>query len=70
MKNNSPCPKCGGTDILHLGDERATPYANVVLTGATVLSAVQVHRYVCCDCGYSEEWFEKEDISQLRKKAN
>jgi len=23
---------------------------------------------VCCDCGYSEEWIEKEDIPTLKKK--
>ena len=31
-------------------------------------SAVLVHRYVCCACGYSEEWIDKEDIPRLKEK--
>ena len=30
--------------------------------------AVLVHRYVCCACGYSEEWIDKEDIPRLKEK--
>lgn len=29
---------------------------------------ILVHRYVCCSCGYSEEWIDKEDIPKLEKK--
>ena len=33
-----------------------------------IFSAVLVHRYVCCACGYSEEWIDKEDIRRLKEK--
>ena len=31
-------------------------------------SAVLVNRYVCNRCGYSEEWIDPSDLSQLKKK--
>ena len=69
MKNTHTCPKCGGTDVLRVGGS-ATAYGvgNNILAGRTIFSAVLVHRYVCCGCGYSEEWIDREDIPRLEKK--
>lgn len=69
MKNRRICPKCNGTDILMVPG-KAGPYGsgNNIQTGWTNLSAVLVHRYVCCVCGYSEEWINREDIPALKKK--
>ncbi len=66
MKNTHVCPKCGGSDIVRI-EGKVNAYGNVVLTGATILSAVPVQRYVCCGCGFSEEWFDEEDLDKLRK---
>ena len=41
---------------------------NNIQVGWSNFSAVLVHRYVCCDCGYSEEWIDREDIPALKKK--
>lgn len=69
MKRSRQCPKCSGTDILRVeGDARAYGAGNNIFTGATIFSAVLVHRYVCCSCGYSEEWIDREDISALKRK--
>ncbi len=69
MKNTKTCPKCGGTDILTVpGSAGAYGAGNNIQTGWTVLSAVLVHRYVCCGCGYSEEWIDKNDIPALKRK--
>ena len=38
------------------------------MTGMTIFSAVLVHRYVCCKCGYSEEWIDRKDIQTLKDK--
>jgi len=39
------------------------------MTGMSNLSAVKVTRYLCCECGYSEEWIDnKEDIKKLCDK--
>ena len=52
MKNTNTCPKCGKKNIVRF-DGFAGPYGsgNHVMTGATVFSAANVNRYVCCDCG-------------------
>lgn len=69
MKNTKKCPKCGGTDILRVaGSAGAYGTGNNIQTGLSNFSAVKVHRYVCCGCGYSEEWIDKEDIPRLVKK--
>lgn len=69
MKMNHQCPKCGSSDVI-LIPGKSGPYGagNNIQVGMTVLSAVLVNRYVCCDCGYSEEWIDKEDIQALKKK--
>ena len=69
MKNNGVCPKCQGKDILFIeGNAGAYGSGNNIPMGATIFSYVKVHRYLCCDCGYSEEWIDKRDIPKLRKK--
>ena len=69
MKNKRICPKCNSTDILLVpGKAGAYGSGNNIQTGMTIFSAVLVHRYICCTCGYSEEWIDKEDIQKLKKK--
>ena len=69
MKNTRICPKCNGSNIIRI-EGKAGPYGmgNNIQVGWSNLSAVLVHRYLCCDCGYSEEWIDKEDIPALQKK--
>jgi len=38
---------------------------NNLMLGATVFSAVNVNRYVCLSCGYSEEWIDKEELKKV-----
>ena len=69
MKNRRICPKCNSTDILLVpGKAGAYGSGNNIQTGMTIFSAVLVHRYVCCSCGYSEEWIDKDDIQKVKKK--
>lgn len=69
MKNSGVCPKCRGEDILRIeGNAGAYGSGNNIPVGATIFSYVKVHRYLCCDCGYSEEWIDKRDIPKLKKK--
>lgn len=69
MKNSHKCPKCGGTDLLKIPG-KAGPYGagNNIQVGMTYFSAVLVDRYVCCSCGYSEEWINRGDIEKLKDK--
>ena len=69
MKMKKICPKCGSTDIVVVpGKAGAYGVGNNIQVGLTNFSAVLVNRYVCCSCGYSEEWIKKEDIPALKKK--
>ena len=69
MKERGICPKCNGTDIIRIeGQAGSYGTGNLIPMGLTIFSAVLVHRYVCCTCGYSEEWVEKEDLPKLKKK--
>ena len=72
MKNTKICPKCGSVNIVRI-DGYTGPYGsgNNVMTGNTIFSTVNVNRYVCCDCGFTEEWIDKADIDKVKnsKKA-
>lgn len=69
MKNTRICPKCARNRILRVeGEIRGDGAGNFIKTGLTFLSAVRIHRYVCCSCGYSEEWIDPEDIEKLEEK--
>lgn len=70
MKNTKVCPKCESTDILRIpGKHTGYGSGNIIMLGLTALGAVKVTRFVCEQCGYSEEWIEnKEDIQRLIRK--
>ena len=68
MKNAKICPKCSSADIVRI-DGYSGPYGsgNNIMTGNTIFSAVNVNRYICCACGYTEEWIDREDIEKVKK---
>ena len=65
MKRTNTCPKCGGHEILRVKDTGGD-YTNALLMG--FLSMVYVPRYVCCGCGYVEEWVDQNDLWILKEK--
>lgn len=71
MKNTGTCPKCHSGDILRIeGNAGAYGSGNNILIGASIFGAVKVTRYLCGQCGFSEEWIDrKEDIEKLRRKS-
>ena len=68
MKNSCLCPKCSSKDIALIpGLAGAYGAGNNILTGATIFSAVKVSRFLCLNCGFSEEWVEsKDDLEKIR----
>ena len=68
MKNSKTCPKCGGSNIVRI-DGYAGPYGtgNNVMVGASIFSAVKVNRYVCCTCGFTEEWIDTKDLEKVEQ---
>lgn len=72
MKNTKSCPKCQSNDIVRInGYAGAYGSGNNIMIGMSILSAVGVNRYICCNCGFTEEWVDQEDIERIKnsKKA-
>lgn len=70
MKKSKICPKCNSTQVLRFDGYRgAYGSGNNLVTG--MFSAVNVNRYICCSCGYTEEWIDTEDLEKVlnSKKA-
>ncbi len=67
MKNTKMCSKCKSSNIVRF-DGYSGPYGtgNNIITGKSIFSAVNVNRYICCNCGYTEEWIDKEDLEKVK----
>jgi predicted nucleic-acid-binding Zn-ribbon protein len=70
MKNSKKCPKCESPDIARIpGKVGAYGSGNNIQVGATLFGAVEVTRFLCQNCGFSEEWVEsKDDLKKIGKK--
>ncbi len=69
MKNTNICPKCNSSNIVRVnGHAGAYGVGNNIMVGATIFSAVLVNRYICCDCGFTEEWIDQKDLNKIKKK--
>ena len=71
MNRTRICPKCGSNEI-YVIDGYTGPYGsgNNVMIGATVFSAVKVNRYICCKCGYSEQWVDRLTLAGIPSHRN
>lgn len=66
MKNTGVCPKCQSDNIVRIdGASGASSYGNFMYTGYTCFSAVRVNRYICCKCGFTEEWIDQEMLAKV-----
>jgi ribosomal protein S27AE len=70
MKQSHICPKCNSHDVIRVpGEVGAYGTGNNIQIGMTTFSAIEVTRYVCGHCGYSEEWIDNpEDLEKLKEK--
>lgn len=67
MKNSTRCPKCQSKEIARIPAKIVHDASNIIVTG--LLSHVKVTRYLCLECGFSEEWIEQAaDREVLRKQ--
>ena len=71
MKQSKTCPKCSSTEILRVeGKVLAHGAGNNIMLGKTIFSSIPVPRYVCCRCGYAEEWIDSGDLYLLRDQLS
>lgn len=66
MKNTHICPKCNGSNILVIDGHIGGYGEGNLMVGKTILSSVKKDNFICCDCGYTEEWIRLEDIPKVR----
>ena len=67
MKSTKICPKCHSSDIIRIdGNVGSYGAGNNIITGSTIFSAIKVNRYICCQCGFTEEWIDKKDIEKVK----
>lgn len=69
MKNTCTCPKCSSRMIVRVPDtpHRHASGNNIYPSSITLMGKIPVIRYVCCDCGYVENWVETQQ--ELQKIA-
>ena len=69
MRNTKCCPKCHSNDILRLqGERQGYGLGNNIRAGVTLLSSVLVTKYLCCNCGFIEDWVDNpQDIEKIKK---
>lgn len=70
MMDSGRCPKCGACDVVRVPDNpgRYASGNNIYTTRATLAGKVPVIRYVCCSCGYVENWVEgASDRDRIRR---
>jgi len=70
MKTTGKCVKCGSSGILRIPG-RTGPFGtgNNIPVGRTIFASVNITRYVCDQCGYSEEWLDAASgLQKLRER--
>ncbi len=68
MKHTHICPKCNDSNVFKIPRPASVGHAKNVVPKSFFTKA-NVDRYVCANCGYSEEWIAKaKDLEQLAKK--
>ncbi|MCI8597686.1 MAG: hypothetical protein HFJ10_04490 [Lachnospiraceae bacterium] len=70
MKNERKCPKCASQNVVRVPDNcyRHASGNNIYTTTVTLIGKIPVIRYVCCDCGYVENWVEhKNELEKIKR---
>lgn len=69
MKNTSQCPKCQGRKIIRIPSPSFGKRSrNNIGLGFMKFGDAKVTRYLCCHCGFSEEWVDDaNDIAKIEE---
>lgn len=71
MKYSGKCPKCGYMEIVRIPDNpgRYTSGNNIYTSATTLIGKIPVIRYVCCHCGYVENWVETSgELDKIKRR--
>ena len=70
MKNSRCCPKCRSRNIVRVPNDAHRYLSNsIYITKLVTVERVAVVRYVCCDCGYIEDWVENSnELNKIKKE--
>jgi len=66
MKNGA-CPKCGSSDILVFSQSGKEKFVDCEKIGS-LSGDIVTTRYACCNCGFTERYFEDLSLEKLKKK--
>lgn len=67
MKNTNTCPKCQSKDVVNISSQSSNRYTNDLPVGIWSWQTVPLARYVCVNCGFTEEWIAaQEHIEKIR----
>jgi transposase-like protein len=61
------CPKCKSESILVFTQDGKNKNADHEKLG-TLSGDILSTRYVCCNCGYTERYFDDANLEKLKKK--
>lgn len=67
MKNTSQCPKCDGRKTIRIPSPKfGRTGDNSIRIGWGKSNQSRVTRYLCCQCGFTEEWVDDPyDIAKI-----
>lgn len=60
MKNKKICPKCNSEKILRILGETGIYGTGNNIPAGFLNGTVNISRYLCCNCGYMEEWVDSK----------
>ena len=69
MKNSKQCPKCGSSRVYRVNDPTAPHRSEKQgwVHFGKLTDHGRIDRWVCCACGYSEEWVEQRVLDDVEK---
>ena len=68
MKYTNKCPRCGSREIFMMDSARQEDSKQHGMAANNVYySNVSVQQYICCQCGYSEEWVDRFSIAGISR---
>ncbi len=69
MRQNRRCPKCQSYDVIEVVGHKHNQYQIISLTKWGLKNAV-LDRYICADCGYTEEYVQLNEKFRAWAKKN